>query len=122
MAELRAQGRYDPPPGQSGFSGRVLTAAGTVSVITDPSGWMTSRSMDCGVLRPIISMSQRRLKGATALLLIFLIRAMRDNRRNDFIIAGLVLGFSLYVYQAARMLPLVVMIGWGINHLVFRRG
>ena len=30
VAELRAQGRYDPPPGQSGFSGRVLTAMNEV--------------------------------------------------------------------------------------------
>jgi hypothetical protein len=47
----------------------------------------------------------------TALLLIFLARGMRDNRRGDFIIAGLVLGFGLYAYQAVRMLPVVIIVG-----------
>jgi hypothetical protein len=55
----------------------------------------------------------------TALLLIFLARAMRDNRRGDYIKAGLVLGFGLYMYQAVRMLPVVVMLGIGMA-LVFR--
>lgn len=47
----------------------------------------------------------------TALLLIFLARAMRSNRRGDFIKAGLVLGFGLYTYQAVRMLPVVIVLG-----------
>lgn len=47
----------------------------------------------------------------TALLIIFLGRALRDNRRGDFILAGLVLGFGLYTYQAVRMLPVVVLLG-----------
>ncbi len=47
----------------------------------------------------------------TSLLLIFLARAMRSNRRGDFIKAGLVLGFGLYTYQAVRMLPVVVILG-----------
>lgn len=46
-----------------------------------------------------------------ALLLIYLARGMRDNRRGDFIMAGLVLGFGMYTYQAVRMLPLVVLAG-----------
>jgi hypothetical protein len=46
-----------------------------------------------------------------ALLIIFLSRALRTNRRGDFILAGLVLGFGLYTYQAARMLPVVVVLG-----------
>ena len=50
----------------------------------------------------------------TALLLIYLARAMRCNRRADYIKAGLVLGFGLYGYQAVRMLPLVVIAGIGI--------
>src|SRR5690606_24580623 len=41
----------------------------------------------------------------TAVLLVLLARAMRHNRRADFIKAGLVLGFGLYTYQAVRMLP-----------------
>jgi hypothetical protein len=50
----------------------------------------------------------------TALLLIFLARAMRSNRRGDFIKAGLVLGFGLYTYQAVRMLPVVIILGIGV--------
>ena len=47
----------------------------------------------------------------TSILLIFLVRAMRYNRRADFILAGLTLGFGLYTYQAVRMLPIVVVMG-----------
>ena len=47
----------------------------------------------------------------TALLLIFLARAMRRNSRSDFVKAGLTLGFGLYMYQAVRMLPVVVVAG-----------
>lgn len=47
----------------------------------------------------------------TSLLLVFLTRGMRHNRRGDFVLAGLVLGFGLYTYQAVRMLPVVVVIG-----------
>ena len=50
----------------------------------------------------------------TALLLIFLARGMRHNRRGDFILAGLTLGFGLYMYQAVRMLPVVVLVGVGL--------
>lgn len=49
-----------------------------------------------------------------ALLVIFLSRGMRHNRRGDFILAGLILGFGLYTYQAVRMLPVVVLVGVGI--------
>ncbi len=47
----------------------------------------------------------------TALLLIYLARAMRRNQRSDFLKAGLLLGFSMYSYQASRMLPAVVVAG-----------
>ena len=47
----------------------------------------------------------------TALLLIYLSRAMRHNRRSDYIKVALVLGFGLYAYQAVRMLPVVVVVG-----------
>ena len=50
----------------------------------------------------------------TALLVGFLARAMRHNRRSDFIMAGLVLGFGLYTYQAVRMLPVVVVVAIAI--------
>ncbi len=47
----------------------------------------------------------------TSLLLIYLARAMRYNRRSDFIKVALILGFGLYAYQAVRMLPVVVVVG-----------
>lgn len=47
----------------------------------------------------------------TALLLVYLARAMRCNRRSDYIKAALVLGFGLYTYQAVRMLPVLIVIG-----------
>ncbi|MBI5670425.1 MAG: glycosyltransferase family 39 protein [Chloroflexi bacterium] len=55
----------------------------------------------------------------TALLIIFLTRALRHNRRGDYILAGLTLGFGLYTYQAVRMLPVVVLIGIGLA-IVFK--
>ena len=57
----------------------------------------------------------------TAALQIFLARAMRHNRRIDFIKAGLVLGFGLYAYQAVRMLPVVVTVGVGLAFLFHAR-
>jgi hypothetical protein len=54
----------------------------------------------------------------TALLLIYLSRALRYNRRADFIKAGLVLGFGLYAYQAIRMLPVVIVVG-GVIAVIF---
>ncbi len=60
----------------------------------------------------------------TGLLVIFLSRAMRYNRRGDFIKSGLVLGAGVYGYQAARMLPVVVIAGVFIAIIfsLFRRG
>lgn len=51
------------------------------------------------------------------LLMIFLSRAMRYNRRADFLKAGLVLGFGLYMYQAVRMLPVVVLVAVALAFL-----
>lgn len=45
-----------------------------------------------------------------SLNLIYLARAIRHNRRGDFIITGLILGFGLYMYQAVRMLPVVIVV------------
>ena len=53
----------------------------------------------------------------TALLLLLLWRALRHNRRADFLAAGLLTGFSLYTYQAARMLPLVIAAGVALSLL-----
>ncbi|MBE0691115.1 MAG: hypothetical protein IH587_13430, partial [Anaerolineae bacterium] len=47
----------------------------------------------------------------TALVFIYLTRALRDNRRLDWINTGLALGVGLYMYQAVRMLPVVIVIG-----------
>jgi hypothetical protein len=47
----------------------------------------------------------------TAGLLNFLARALRFNRREDFIKTGLILGIGLYTYQAVRMLPVVIVVG-----------
>ena len=47
----------------------------------------------------------------TSLLMIYLARAMRRNRRADYVRAALALGFGLYGYQAMRMLPLIVVAG-----------
>jgi hypothetical protein len=60
------------------------------------------------------------MPAVSALLLIFLIRAIRHQRRGDFIAAGLVLGFSLYTYQAARMLPVVVLVGLALAFFSYR--
>ena len=58
-----------------------------------------------------------------ALLVGLLSRGMRHNRRGDFLLAGLVLGFGLYTYQAVRMMPLVVLAGVGLAMLFnWRRG
>ena len=49
-----------------------------------------------------------------SLLLIFLARGLRRNTRADFIIAGLILGFGLYTYQAVRMLPVLIVVAVGM--------
>ncbi len=47
----------------------------------------------------------------SALLLGLLARALRENRRGDYVKAGLVLGFGLYTYPSVRMLPLLALFG-----------
>jgi hypothetical protein len=49
-----------------------------------------------------------------ALVTIFLARAVRENRRSDFLCTGLALGFSVYAYQTDRMLPVAVALAVGI--------
>lgn len=46
----------------------------------------------------------------TTIFLIFLIRLIRFNRREDAIMTGLTIGLGLYSYQALRMLPVVAVI------------
>jgi hypothetical protein len=48
----------------------------------------------------------------TTVLMVFLARALRHNRRADFLKAGLTLGIGLYAYQAVRMLPVVIVVGF----------
>ena len=55
-----------------------------------------------------------------ALTAIFYVRALRYNRRADFVLAGLALGFGLYGYQAVRMLPIPIVAGV-LMALVLRR-
>jgi hypothetical protein len=53
----------------------------------------------------------------TPIILVFLARAMRHNRREDYIKAGVALGFGLYMYQAVRMLPVVIVLGVALAFL-----
>ena len=57
----------------------------------------------------------------TVLVLIFLIRGMRHNRRLDFVILGFILGVGTYFYQANRMLPLLVLVGVALAVAVYSR-
>jgi hypothetical protein len=57
----------------------------------------------------------------TALVIIFLARSVRYNRRSDFIWTGLALGFGIYAYQAIRMLPIVVLVAAGISLIFWLR-
>lgn len=55
-----------------------------------------------------------------ALLMIYLARALRHNRRSDYVKAGLVLGFGLYTYTSVRMLPVLIVVGVAIALLIRR--
>jgi 4-amino-4-deoxy-L-arabinose transferase-like glycosyltransferase len=48
-----------------------------------------------------------------ALTCYYLWRGLRRQARQDFIVCGVVLGLSLYTYQAARLLPVLVVLGFG---------
>jgi hypothetical protein len=43
-----------------------------------------------------------------ALTMLFLFRALKFQKRNDFLIAGLILGTGLYTYNSFRIVPLMV--------------
>jgi len=47
----------------------------------------------------------------TTVVFVYLSRALRHNRRSDYLITGLGLGASMYMYQSDRILPLVVIAG-----------
>jgi hypothetical protein len=57
----------------------------------------------------------------TALIFIYLARALRQNSRIDFINAGLALGIGLYMYQAVRMIPVVIIVGVGLTVIFYAR-
>ncbi|MCY3834209.1 MAG: glycosyltransferase family 39 protein [Chloroflexi bacterium] len=57
----------------------------------------------------------------SALTAVYLVRALRTNRRSDFVKAGLALGFGLLGYQAVRMLPLAVVAGVAVALIVGRQ-
>lgn len=56
----------------------------------------------------------------TAPTLYFLLRGLRTQRRNDFILAGLCLGIGLHTYTPIRILPFVVLVAVGL-YLLHRR-
>jgi hypothetical protein len=51
---------------------------------------------------------------ATAYSLLFLLRGLRDGRRNDFLLLGVCLGIGLQGYTAFRAMPLAVIVCWGL--------
>jgi hypothetical protein len=61
----------------------------------------------------------------TASTMYFLLRGIRNSRRNDFLFAGISLGVSFYGYSADRLLPLLIVAAAGLFILhpqsVFRR-
>lgn len=82
-----------------------IALAGLVAI----SGWhvMLSRLGLRIVLTPL----------TTALTIGFLARAMRSARARDFAALGGVLGVGVYLYQANRMLPILVVIGLALAGL-----
>lgn len=56
----------------------------------------------------------------SALTALYLVRALRGNRRADFVKAGIALGFGLMGYQAIRMLPLAAVAGVAFAALLGR--
>lgn len=88
--------------GREGRKYRVamgLLCAGLVAV----SYWhvVTTRYAQRTTLTPLFA----------ALTMVYLARAMRCNRRGDYIKLGLVLGFGMYSYSAFRVWPLAVAAG-----------
>ena len=78
------------------------------------AAWLTALLVAVSYWHLVLSRMGLRIVLTTAvvaLLLFFLYRALRHNRRGDFLAAGLVTGLGLYTYQATRMLPLVILTG-----------
>jgi len=51
----------------------------------------------------------------SAVTLLFLFRALRYNRRNDFLLCGLLAGLGMYTYQSVRFLPLALLACLGLR-------
>lgn len=49
--------------------------------------------------------------------LLYLIRGLRTHNRNDFILAGIFLGLGLHGYSPFRIVPILVLIAFGIYYL-----
>ena len=56
----------------------------------------------------------------SALTAVYLVRALRYNRRSDYVKAGMALGFGLMGYQAVRMLPVAAVAGVAIAVVLVR--
>jgi len=54
----------------------------------------------------------------SALTLLFLFRALRYNRRNDFLLCGLLAGLGMYTYQSVRFLPFAVLACLGLRLVI----
>ncbi len=54
----------------------------------------------------------------TTLVLIFLFRAFRHNRRNDWLACGMALGAGLHSYTAVRILPLLLVVLVAVKAIV----
>ncbi|MEP7285553.1 MAG: hypothetical protein ABI947_07275 [Chloroflexota bacterium] len=54
----------------------------------------------------------------TTIIFIFLARALRHNRRTDYLITGFAVGAGMYFYQAMRMVPVVVVVGFVLTLLM----
>ena len=55
------------------------------------------------------------------LVVVYLVRVMRHNRRSDYLKLGLLLGVGMYAYQALRMAPVFVVIGLALAFLFVAR-
>lgn len=56
-----------------------------------------------------------------SVLLVYFVRALRYNRRVDYVRAGLVLGIGVYCYQAIRMVPVFLVLGFILTLLLRAR-
>ncbi len=59
---------------------------------------------------------------ATAWSLLYLLRGLRDGRRNDFLLLGLWLGIGLHGYTAFRAMPLAAVVCWLVAWLASYAG